>query len=211
MRKVLKWSGIGIAGLLVFFIGGIALIYIFAVPDEVKEQDRLEREREAAVRAEERALEDARKAEAKKVEEARKAVEEASKAAEEAAKTREAKAETESEGFDSVKDWAKAMCGDKNHVKDSFEDYWKEKRTNTANGYESGKLDDLRSGWIRDVEKDGVVDESDFPAKYRFVARSKGKIFGDRHWMQHERFYNYDCSFYGNAVSNVDFTKVSMP
>lgn len=89
MRKILKWAAIGFAGWAVFCVAAVLLIYVFVVPDEVKEQQRIEYEGEAAVRAEEKALEDARKAEANKVEEERKAAEEARKAEEKAAEEAE--------------------------------------------------------------------------------------------------------------------------
>ncbi len=90
MRKILKWAAIAFAGWAVFCVAAVLLIYIFAVPDEVKEQQSIEYEREAAVRAEEKALEEARKAEAKKIEDARKTEE---KALEEARKAEEKVAE----------------------------------------------------------------------------------------------------------------------
>ena len=119
----------------------------------------------------------------------------------------------ENRKFDSIGDWSKTMCGEENQVEDSFKKYWDKQRSvwYGDDGFTAGTLDDLPSGWIRKVEQDGVVDSSDFPAKYRFVAKSRGNLEGDRHWRYHERFYNYDCSFYGDSISDVDFTKVSMP
>ena len=116
-------------------------------------------------------------------------------------------------GFDSIREWERVQCGKVGFIDNWFKDYWDDRSSAWfgEDGFTSGKLDDLPSGWIRKVEEDGVVDKSDFPAKYRFIAKSKGNLNGDRHWKQHERFYNYDCSFYGNKVSDVDFTKVSMP
>ena len=194
MRKILKWAAIAFAGWAVFCVAAVLLIYIFAVPDEVKEQQSIESEREAAVRAEEKALEEARKAEEKVAEEAK-------EAKEEAAKIREVKAKAEKEGFKSMGDWAKAMCGDKNFVKDSLEDEWKEQEVS------SHRIDGIGQGWIGTQGDDGRITKSDFPRMYIFTGKGKMKIAGEdiRPLFQNTRQYTWNCKVRSDNITHRGF------
>lgn len=119
----------------------------------------------------------------------------------EAARILKATALAESRAFDSMDDWARVMCGDKNFVKDSLEDEWKEQNVS------SHRIGGIGQGWVGNQGDDGRITKSDFPRMYIFTGRGKMEIAGEtiRPLFQETRQYNYNCTVRRSNVTDRGF------